>query len=47
VLTVYVYLVDNAALLAGYRNINIKLDIDDTQYKEKDNAAFFGCRILF
>lgn len=47
VLTAYVYLVDNAALLVGYRNIDIKLKIDDTQYREKDNAAFFGCRILF
>ncbi len=47
VLTAYVYLVDNAALLVGYRNINIKLEIDSAKHTEKDNSLFFGCRILF
>jgi len=47
VLTAYVYIVNNAALLAGYRNINTKLEVDTNKFSEKDNAVFFGCRILF
>ena len=40
VLTAYVYIVNNAALLAGYRHVNVKLEVDQNKFTEKDNAVF-------
>ncbi len=44
---VYVHIGNNAAAVAGYRNIDARFDDDSSEAKHSDGAFFFGIKLLF
>ncbi len=46
-IALYFHIVDNASILAGYRNIETNINTDPDEVKETDDAIFFGCRLSF
>jgi YfaZ precursor len=41
------YLVKSAALVLGYKNINVRLDKDSDDYKLSDDMIYFGIEFSF
>ncbi len=46
-IALYFHIVDNASILAGYRNMESKITTDPNDVNKTDDAIFFGCRLSF
>ena len=47
IFAVYGHIVGNAAVVAGYRNIDARYDADPNDVKHSDDAYFFGIKLMF
>ncbi len=47
IFTVYGHIVGNAAIIAGYRNIDARFDADPDDVKHSEDAYFFGIKLIF
>ena len=46
-ISAYFYVLDNAAIIAGYRNLNMRFEKNSHTTKSSDDTVFFGVKLTF